>query len=230
MSNRDKMVEKVRALLAKTIDNGCTEDEAMSAFDVASRMMDEYEITEDDLKLEGETAIIGESVVKDTQAIRWKLCYAVSKFTETYGFGNRYVVKYAGLKSDVDFAIWLTEALAAFVKAELKSYMWANGYQSLQGNMRHKVINSFVIGCCTRINSRLMALVRARKVTEMSNALIVSKQGLIDQAIAGCNIKDVEKRGRKNKIIGEAYVAGDKAGNKATFGRPVSGGGMLRIG
>lgn len=49
--NRNKMIDKVRALLAKTIDNGCTEAEAMSAFEIASRMMDEYEITQDDLKL-----------------------------------------------------------------------------------------------------------------------------------------------------------------------------------
>ena len=29
--SRKKMLDKVRAILAKTMDNGCTEDEAMTA-------------------------------------------------------------------------------------------------------------------------------------------------------------------------------------------------------
>lgn len=133
------------------------------------------------------------------------------------------------MKSDVDLAIWLTESLAAFVKAELKRYMWANGYQSLQGNQRHLITNSFVIGCCHRISQRLMELTNKRKVTVMSKSLVVCKQALINDAISNLRIRNPDNRGRKNKLVAQAYVDGQSSGNSASFGRPVEAGGQLRL-
>ena len=46
MSNaakRDKIIAKVQALLTKTIENGCTEDEALAATEAAARLMEEYD-------------------------------------------------------------------------------------------------------------------------------------------------------------------------------------------
>jgi len=45
----EKTLNKIRALLAKTIENGCTEAEAMAAIEMARAMMDAYEVTEADL-------------------------------------------------------------------------------------------------------------------------------------------------------------------------------------
>src|ERR1700691_171383 len=106
MSNRDNILNKVRAILSKTVDNGCTENEAMIALSMAEKLIEEHEISDEDLKLEGEKAIIEVSDIRDPQNVRWKICYWVSKFTETYTYGNKKSVKFAGLKSDVDFAIW----------------------------------------------------------------------------------------------------------------------------
>src|SRR6476660_3391736 len=49
--NRDSLVEKIRALMSKTIENGCTEHEALAALDKTRAMMDAYEVTEADLQL-----------------------------------------------------------------------------------------------------------------------------------------------------------------------------------
>jgi len=49
--NREALLNKVRALLAKTITNGCTQPEALTALAKARAMMDAYEITEEDLRL-----------------------------------------------------------------------------------------------------------------------------------------------------------------------------------
>lgn len=229
MQNREAIFNKVRALLAKTADNGCTEAEAMSALEMAEKLIERHEINEDDLKLNDEKAIIEVSDMRDPQNIRWKICYWVSKFTETYSYGHKKSVKFAGLKSDVEFAIWLTETLTAFTQSQLKNYMWANGFQSLQGAKRNRVINSFVIGCCSRINSKLLQMINNRKVIVNSNALVLAKQSLIDEAIKDLDIKESDNRGRKNKIYGDIFQAGQKAGENASFGRPVETGGLLRL-
>lgn len=228
MSN-EKTLNKIRALLAKTIENGCTEAEAMAALTMAQMMMNEHEVTLEDLELGDEKAIIARSDLKDPQNVRWKLCYWVAQFTDTYSFGHKKDVKYVGLKADVDFAIWLTDTLAMFVHAQLKSYMWANGYQRLQGARRNRVINSFVIGCCTRINTKIKTMIDERKPTSNGTALVVAKKALIDEATKDLGISEPDNRGRKNKIDAEVYKAGQEAGNRASFGRPVETGGMLRL-
>lgn len=48
-NNRTNLLNKIRALLSKTVEAGCTEAEAMSALSMAQAMMDAYEVTEEDL-------------------------------------------------------------------------------------------------------------------------------------------------------------------------------------
>ena len=229
MSNRENIFNKVRAMLSKTVDNGCTEAEALLALSMAEKLMEEHEITVDDLKLDAETAVIGISDAKDPQNIRWKVCYFVSKFTATYAFGNKKYIKFVGLKSDVDFALWLTETLTAFIQAQLKSYMWSKGYQKLQGAQRNRVINSFVIGCCSRINTNLRDMIEARKVTTNSTALVVAKQALINDVVKDLNIDKADRRGRKHKICGDVFNDGLKAGDNASFGRPIKNSENLQL-
>lgn len=229
-NNRENIFNKVRALLAKTVDNGCTEAEAMMALEMAEKLMEQHEISEQDLKLEDETAVIQRSDMKDPQNIRWKLCYWIGKFTETKPFGHSKSVKYAGLRSDVEFAIWLTEALTRFVQAELKRYMWANGYQKFQGAKRNRVINSFCIGCCSRINMKLREMVESRAWVVNSNAMVIAKNALIEEAVKELKIAPSDNRGRKNKIYGDVYRAGQQAGDNASFGRPIeNNNGPLRL-
>lgn len=228
MSNREAVFNKVRALLSKTVDNGCTEAEAMAALELASKLMQEHEITNDDLKLEDETAIIeGHACLRDSYAIAWKLCYAVGKFTETKAFGHKKFVKFAGLRSDVDFAIWLNQMLTAFVQAELKSFMWKNGYQSLPPTPKRKLINGFVIGATGRISKRLLQMVAERVFVTNSNALVIAKNALIDEIMP--KIGKTDNRGRKAHAYSEGVEAGLSAGDKVGFGRPIEQGGMLRL-
>lgn len=230
MNNRENILNKVRALLSKTVDNGCTEAEAMTALMMAEKLMAAHEIDESDLKLEDETAVTGISNMSDPQNIRKLLAYWIGKFTDTYPLLSGKNIKIIGLKSDVDFALWLLETLSKFVKRQLKEYMWANGFQSLQGSERIRYNNSFVRGCCSRINTRLKAMIDERKQTANSNALVVAKQSLINEIINDMNIRKPNNRGRKRYSYRAIYGAGQSAGDKASFGRPVSQGGMLRIG
>ena len=226
----EKTLNKIRALLAKTIENGCTEAEAMAALEIAQKLMIEHEISLEDLKLEDEKAIVARSDMRDPQNVRWQIAYWIAQFTETLPFGHKKSIKFAGLKGDVDFAVWLCDTLAAFVHAELKRYMWSNGYQKLQGNNRIQVQNSFVRGCCARINSKLHEMANKRHVSANSNAIAVAKSAMIDDIWNELGVKDADNRGRKKQIqYGSVYRAGAEAGEKASFGRPVETGGMLRL-
>jgi hypothetical protein len=51
LADRNSIIEKIKALLAKTTANGCTEAEMMSALDKASAMMDAYDLTDDEVQV-----------------------------------------------------------------------------------------------------------------------------------------------------------------------------------
>jgi hypothetical protein len=60
-------------LLAKTIENGCTEAEAMAAIEIAQKLMTEHEISLEDLKLEDEKAIVARSDMRTSKSLRMPL-------------------------------------------------------------------------------------------------------------------------------------------------------------
>ena len=57
-NNREKLLDKIRALLSKTVEHGCTEEEQLSALSKARALMDSYEVSEEDLQLTKKEAAI----------------------------------------------------------------------------------------------------------------------------------------------------------------------------
>src|ERR1700704_6469477 len=83
--NRDSLIEKIRALMSKTVNNGCTEQEALTAVDKARAMMDAYEVTEADLHLtKAEAAVLRSEPPgsRDPHGIKTGMAVAVSKFCD----------------------------------------------------------------------------------------------------------------------------------------------------
>jgi hypothetical protein len=134
------------------------------------------------------------------------------------------------MPSDVQFAMWLLDNLADFVFAELYSHLIGC---LAQKNERRVITRSFTEACCNRITDRLLELVERSKVARTSNGreLVVVKGAAIK---AFLKEHDIHLRtccmGSSSNIDSAAQAAGRAAGDRASFGRPVSGdAGVLRI-
>jgi len=57
MSEIDKIKKKVNALLAKTVNNGCTEKEALFAAEKAGELMDHYQLSMTDLEIKEQNCV-----------------------------------------------------------------------------------------------------------------------------------------------------------------------------
>ena len=130
---------------------------------------------------------------------------------------------FCGLKSDAQFAAWLLDALAAFVQAEATVHLASAMVSSKRE--RRDVIKGFVRGCTERISQRLDELRERSEVVATSNAkaLVVTKDAAIKSKMDECGIK--VRACYSSASIGDAssYGAGRAAGERASFGRPVSG-------
>ncbi len=229
---REKILHRIRSILSKTVDNGATEAEAMAALEMARAMMDAYEVTEADLnEIKTEKAEVNKTKeMRDPHNIKLWMAVAISEFTNTKSWtsDNKKTVNYCGMKGDVDFATWLLETLTSFVQKELKNYIWANGYTRLHPSEKRYVINGFVAGCCNRIIERIRAMIKV-EVRSNSNALIVIKNELIDNKMKEMGLALRMPRNRGSYQDYNAAQHGRKAAERASFGRPVEQGGLLRL-
>lgn len=230
--NRDNLLDKIRALMSKTVNNGCTEHEALSALDKARAMMDAYEVTAEDLKLTKEAAAILRNEAPDSRDphnIKRAIAMAIAEFCDCKVWRSNKKLVFCGLPVDAEFAGWLMDTLAAFVQSELVNHLIGN--LAPKGE-RRLIINGFVSGCCSRIGERLMALVRQSKAAASSNsrALVVVKTAVVAEKMAELGLHLRAGRRSSRRIDRDSYAAGKAAGERASFGRPVGGGRSTLIG
>jgi hypothetical protein len=228
-TERERVLTKIRALLAKTLEAGCTEGEAMAALGKAQAMKDAYAVTEAELNLtKEEKAILRREPpgTKDPHRIKWLLLWAVQKFCNCSGWRQRRDdgggIVFCGLPSDAQFASWLLDTLANFVQAELVNFL----IEAAPSNEdRREAIRGFVLGCTERISQRLEELCQQSATLASANAkaLVVVKDAAIKAKLDELDIHLCRGSSSCGAFDGSSYQAGKVAGDRATFGRPVSG-------
>jgi hypothetical protein len=226
-TQREGLLDKIRGLLAKTLENGCTESEAMAALDKAHAMMAAYDVSENELSLtKEEKAILRREPpgTKDPHRIKWFLLSSVAQFCGCQGWRKTHerVVVFCGLPSDTRFATWLLDTLTAFVQAEIVKHLIEvdPGKED-----RREVIRGFVLGCTERISERLDKLSAQSTAVATSNAkaLVVVKGQVIQAKLDELGIRLCAGSGSCGAFDASSYQAGKAAGDRASFGRPVSG-------
>jgi Protein of unknown function (DUF2786) len=229
-TEREGLLDKVRGLLSKTVTNGCTEAEALTALSKARAMMDAYCVTEGELNLtKDEKAILRREPpgTKDPHRIKQFLQPSVAQFCNCQGWhqhrdkGGGLV--FCGLQSDAQFATWLLDALTAFVQAELVKHLMEADYADKQES--REGIRGFVLGCTDRISQRLNDLCKQSAAVATSNtkALAVIKGQAVQAKLDELGLKFRSCSSSCSTWDVSSYAAGKAAGDRASFGRPVSG-------
>jgi hypothetical protein len=237
MTNREKIRDKIKGLLSKTIDNGCTEPEMLSALDTAQALMDAYQITDDDLKEARDDAVqrmqeAGDQVF-DPHGVKWHISNAVGDFCDVqiYRMRHQKGLNIIGTKSDCDWTQWLLDHLSEYVVMSLAEHLIRC---TAPPNEKRTVMASFVQGAAATISDRLRALMQKSEQQRTSNGreLMIIKSGAVTAFMEEHEIKlSCSGGGGPRNFNSDAHAAGQAAGNAASFGRPVSGpAAVLRIG
>jgi hypothetical protein len=240
MRDRKKLIETIKALLAKTTANRCTEAEEFAALDKARAMMDAFCVTDADLALTKEESAVIRNEPKDAtdpHKIKWQLAPAIEQFCDVKIWRNNKkkldiggTFAFCGLRSDVEFAEWLMDHLTDFVHAALFEHLI--GCPAPRSE-RKLIIRGFVMGACERISDRMTALCKRTEAARTTNGrqLVVIKSGAIDAKLKELGLKFRSCSGGTPNFNDAAHAAGSRAGDRASFGRPVSGpAGVLRLG
>jgi hypothetical protein len=233
---RESVLKKIQALMAKTVEKGCTEEEMMAALAKAQALRDAYCVTEAELNLtKEEKAILRREPpgTKDPHRIKWFLLGSVSKFCNCKGWRRRRDegggLVFCGLPSDAQHASWMLDTLTNFVQTALVDFLMD---AQPSNEDRREAIRSFVLGCTDRICQRLDELreqsdeLREQSATVAASnarALVVVKDAAVQAKIKELGLHFYCGSGGYGAGDSSSYKAGGAAGNRASFGRPVSG-------
>ncbi len=223
---RVAMAAKIKALLSKTVENGATEEEAMSAVSMAMKLMDKYQIdmTETEVKEEGfERKAV--NIVDCFQ--RWfchGVCNAIGEISNCRVlFQGRKTVLFYGFGQDVIFAEWVYKSLTALIMKASVTYAADN--EGMDSN--YMLRKAFIFGAASRIASRMYKEVRERKEAHTKHSdsralVVVDRKALVEQKI-GEMFPKLKKAGRQqsNNLSHDAYRAGQEKGSQARWDKPL---------
>jgi Protein of unknown function (DUF2786) len=235
--NKTAILRRIRALAAKTVENGCTEEEAFSAAALLAKLVDKYGFTPADIDEPLEK--LTESVIRTGQA-RAKEWFAVNvaAYCDCEVFmrrldTNKKELVFFGLETDVLMCNYIMAILERANETGFKAYLMQQKLEAAHGHKKStKEIyhdrKAFDAGMANRVNARLKEMKSARNATvdettgKSGGALVLVKNAAVTEEFAKrYRTKTASKRGTRVNHNGGAYAAGQQHGNSVAINRGV---------
>ena len=217
----DRLRARIRGLRAKTVDQGCTEEEALEAAEKVADLLDRYGLSLSELELrhqpcEGfgiETGRKRGAPLDDIVPAIAGFCDCRSWMETTPDKLIRHVI--FGLPADTAGARYLYDVIAAAVEAGTASFRADDLYQEHHSSQRASATRSFQVGMVHSIAGKLHQL-KQRRDTGIRSAhgrdLVPIKRGVIDEELEKLGISFQSKLKRAARVLSGAYQAGREAG------------------
>ena len=213
---------KIMALMAKTTQNGCTEEEAIAASRKVQELLHKYQLSLSDIRIKEEKCVTGEydTQLKAKSALNYCIV-AISKFTDTKCWrsirNDVIYYKYFGFEHDVLIAEYITKLIDWAIIYAGEDFKDSSTYRN--STKRSKILEEFKIAMAWRLNDRLNEMKAAQDNTMSSGkSLIVVKDAIVTEEYAKLNMKlSKGKKGTKRLTSYEAYAAGTAAGDKVSI-------------
>ncbi len=243
---------RIKALTEKTVANGCTEAEAMSAAEMVGRLLERYALSMDEIEVRTARCVQVEvtvdrlrrgpidgcvpAIARFCDCKVW-LARAARRDTDDADFvapgpgGIRYI--FFGFETDTALAAYLFAVINRAIVTEAHAFRRAN--PRLRATKLRRTAASFQHGLVARVAARLdgmhderEASVRAQRAT--GTALILAKHRVVDEAFRKTDVRLVSMSALGRRVIASAYREGWVAGERVNLNRPMAGSGQDLLG
>jgi hypothetical protein len=222
----DRLVQRIRALRAKTVEQGCTEQEALAAAEKVAELLDRYglNLSELDLRKQSCEGIGVETDRKRRGPIDDCMATIAAFFdcrvwAETSEDGTlRYI--FFGLPADVQASVYLHDLIVLAFATETVAFQADEFYRSAHSSHRRSATNSFQIGLARGINQKLRTLRQARDVVSVGSngrALVPIKDSMIDDEMERLGLTFHRRATARRRVLPTAYNAGKEAGERFEY-------------
>jgi len=230
----EKLHARILALRAKTLDNGCTEAEALAAAAKVAEFLDRYDLSLSDVELRAEPCAEAAFETNRKKRIPLDECIgAIAEFCDckvwrekTSAGSFRHV--FFGLRADAEAAQYLADLVDTAVRTELGHYKNSAAYQRFPHKERHLANSSFALGMIASLADRLSAMKVARDAANRGSGrdLVPLKSAVVEAELAKRDLQFRTVPAGRRYISPDAYDAGEAAGatlalDPAIGGKPV---------
>jgi Protein of unknown function (DUF2786) len=230
---REAQLARIRGLMAKTVDNGCTEAEAAGAAEAVDRLLSLYEIDLDEVTVK-EQPIVRLDMKTGAHPIKYA-AGRIGGFTDCRVWFDKGLLTYFGFKVDTEIAEYLTLVFRRAIDREISTVTLFNPeYDARSKSQQADFQGSFGDGMAGRLGERLSELKSKRDFTQRGSGtdLVLIKRPLVDQALRDLGIT-LTSGGSRSKIRDQqAYAAGRQSANNVAISQGIAGraaqGGMIR--
>lgn len=230
---RERVKEKIKALLAKTIDNGCSEHEAMSAATKAAELMEHYDIQATELDYRDNKCIQKKVTIRryNQRRVGNDFAAAIARLCDCQFWWNIQGktwyndtkidnVVFFGFEQDAEVAAYLYETIANACMSEMKAYQQTDDYKAEReaGESSQAIMQSFLTGMEYRIHDRLHSMRRAKKdkvVKATGTALVELKEARVSEEKEGLGYSwSSVSTGSRGQSSSGGFSAGHSAGGR----------------
>lgn len=224
-----KVVARIRALLDKTEEHGCTEGEAISAAEKAAEMMAKHGLTEEQVRARAEQADsfrkAKTTYSKDDEILDriWVVAVAIAKLTNTryWRADSGTAVVFFGFDGDVEIATYLLAIVKRAMTDETRTYV-REILALVVGSRKRRRTGAFMDGMRDRLFDRIWEIAESRR--KKGTGIVVLTMALIDAEIDRLGIQLSMGDGGPRSLRGlRDYDAGQEAADKIGLNDGVRG-------
>lgn len=226
-SDLDKLKSRLQALRAKTIANGCTEEEALSAAAKVAELLDRHDLLLSDLEIRDEQC--EQSAIETGKKQRQPISACIPAIAdycdckvwrEKDDKGIRYV--FFGLRPSIEMAHYIHDVIAVAMQTAWMQY--ARNTRVIRYAQDEK--GSFMIGMAVSIADKLTAMKVERDDANRAATgrdLMVVRHAIVESEFAKLDLNLRRGRASGKKVATGAFEAGQAAGQSLSLHPAVGG-------
>jgi hypothetical protein len=227
-----RLIQKIQALRAKTVAQGCTEEEALAAAQKVAELLDRHGLSITELELRAQRCH-GVAVVTDRRRVAGvDTCVpAIAAFFDCRtwseqpdGQALRHI--FFGLRQDIEAAHYLYDLVERAFETETDNFRRGATYSRMDG-ARRSATTSFQAGLARGIIRKLEDLRAARdgrRSGTVGRDLMVTKTSVVDEEVAKLGLKlKMRGSGGRSRVLSEAFHEGQAAGSRFEFMPAIAG-------
>lgn len=240
--NRRAAAARIRALLAKTVDNGCTEEEAMAAAAKAGELMDKWGVAASEVEIRAEKCETGghrsragktgdRERSSGTSEVAM-VAMAIAGYCQCKVWRSGTEINYFGLPHDVEIAVYMTDAIETTMRTSFRK--WRKGPDRPRDVSGHRLRSQFMSSMANRLSARLDEMKKERDgkhhETSDGRSLVLVKNAVVEEQFAELGMKLGRPKTRTVYADDRAAAAGRAAGDAYRFNAGVRGRATAMIG
>ncbi|CAL2095837.1 conserved protein of unknown function [Tenacibaculum sp. 190524A02b] len=217
-SKREKIKAKIKALLAKTTDNGASKEEMEAALSKANQLMVSFFISEHDLK---DPYIAEKCVLKEVPLVKsgydlTNFYNSLTRLFDCHYYYNSKRIAFFGFEEDTELCGYFYNFIVKTCLKEKAKYMKSKDYAYLKQLYHGRTLAaSFIKGFINGISSKMNKMYNDRK-TELSSEkyslMVIDKKTKVKDQFESLNMK-IKSVSMKQIIAEEsAFNQGKKIG------------------